>query len=208
MLFEIEEVTLRRGASFVLRVDRLSFGAGDRIAVVGPNGAGKSTLLHLLAFLEKPSSRARFVFRGKPATGTRRNRQSIGLLKQSPRLFRGSVRRNLAYPLKVRGTEAAERASRISETLSLLDLGAHGDTRVDKLSGGERRRVALGRVLIARPQLLLLDEPTAHLDCASADLVERVISEWRTGLVLATHDLHLAHRVATRVITLEEGGMT
>ncbi len=208
MLFEIEKVTLRRGKSFVLSIDHLALDAGERVAVTGPNGAGKSTLLRLLALLERPTSQARFLFRGEPATASTARRQSIGLLKQDCWLFRGSVRQNLAYPLKVRRIADRERASRIAETLVLLDLDRHADTRVDRLSGGEQRRVALGRVLIARPELLLLDEPTAHLDRPAAGLIEHVLSEWKTGLLLATHDLRLAHRVTGRTIILEEGRIT
>ena len=208
MLFEIEKLELRRGPRFVLRIDRFSLAAGEKVAVVGPNGAGKSTLLRLLALLEPPTSSERFLFRGRPATRAEISRKGLGLLKQDPWLFRGSVRQNLAYPLKLRRIPAAESVARINETLALLDLARMADTRVDRLSGGEQRRVALGRVLIGRPELLLLDEPTAHLDRPNARVIEHVLSEWHTGLLLVTHDLHLAHRVATRVLNVQEGRIT
>ena len=208
MLLEIEKLTLRRGHRFVLTIDRFSLEAGERVAVIGANGSGKSTLLRLLALLEEPTSHERFRFRQQAATRSMGGLKEIGLLRQDALLFRGTVRQNLAYPLKLRRVSGSEATSRIAETLELLDLAEHADSRVDRLSGGEQRRVALGRVLIGCPELLLLDEPTAHLDRPSANVIERVLSEWNTGLLVATHDLHLAHRVATRVLNLKDGRIT
>jgi len=208
LLYEIENLTLRRGHRFVLTIDRFTLEAGERVAVIGANGSGKSTLLRLLALLEEPTSHERFQFRQQAATRSMFGLKGIGLLKQDALLFRGTVRQNLAYPLKLRRVSGGEATSRIAETLELLDLAEHADSRVDRLSGGEQRRVALGRVLIGCPDLLLLDEPTAHLDRPAANVIERVLSEWNTGLLLATHDLHLAHRVATRVLNLKDGRIT
>jgi len=89
--------------------------------------------------------------------------------------------------------------------LELIDLTALADMSAQKLSGGEQKRLALGRVLIAEPKLLLLDEPAAHLDNPSRRVVERLLTNTNISLLLVTHDLHLAHRIAHRVLNMQAG---
>ena len=96
-------------------------------------------------------------------------------------------------------------AARVAAMLAELDLEPLAGRSAQALSGGEQRRLALGRVLIQDPRILLLDEPAAHLDRASQRVIERILGETQATLILATHDLHRAHRLASRVLTLSAG---
>lgn len=193
-----EARALRRSLSprFALEIDAFALAAGEKAAIVGTNGAGKTTLLRVLAGLDAPTAAGRL---RAPAGGT------LGFLRQQPYLFRGSVTRNLAYPLGVRRTPAADVTRRVAETLALLDLAPLASASVDRLSGGEQKRVALGRVLIARPQVLFLDEPDAHLDAHSLEVITRVLEASSATVLLTTHDLRFAHRIGDRLVHLRDG---
>ncbi len=204
-LYELHNLSFRRSARFTLEIDRFTLLDREKLAVVGPNGSGKTTLLRLLAFLETPTSWERYTFRGHSFYPGKMDRTGLGVVQQSPYLFGGSVAQNLAYPLKLRKMARPTRDERIRAMLELIDLTPLADAAARKLSGGEQKRLALGRVLIAEPELLLLDEPTAHLDRPSRRVIERVLTRTNISLLLVTHDLHLAHRVADRVLNLQAG---
>jgi len=193
-----EACGLRRSLSprFALEIDAFALSPGEKVAIVGTNGAGKTTLLRVLAGLDAPTAAERFRV---PSAGT------LGFLRQQPYLFRGSVTRNLSYPLGVRRTPAAEVGRRVTETLELLDLIPLAGASVDRLSGGEQKRVALGRVLIARPAVLFLDEPDAHLDVHSLEVITRVLETSTATILLTTHDLRFAHRIGDRLVHLRDG---
>ncbi len=129
----------------------------------------------------------------------------MGFLKQQPYLFRGTVAHNLAYPLKLRRLPSKEVARRVEAMLAMTELGQLAAARSRDLSGGEQKRLALGRVLIAEPDLLLLDEPTAHLDVQSRSVIENVLKKSEMTLLLTTHDLHFALRVTDRVLNMRGG---
>jgi len=154
--------------------------------------------------LERPSTWGLFRFLGADVNG-RPRRDGIGLLRQEPWVFRGSVADNLGFPLAVRRVPAAEAHRRIGSIAERLDLTRHLQVPARSLSGGERKRLALGRLLAAEPRVLLLDEPMAHLDAASRDIMERILAEASSAVVLTTHDLGLATRTCDRSITLEQG---
>jgi molybdopterin-binding protein len=115
------------------------------------------------------------------------------------------VAANLAYPLRVRRTPAATVAARVDEMLDLLGLRPFADRPARRISGGEQKRVALGRALIARPAVLFLDEPDAHLDTHSLGIVAHVLETTSATLLLTTHALGFAHRIAERVLHLRDG---
>jgi molybdopterin-binding protein len=187
---------LRRvlGPRFALEIDAFVLRRGEKVAVVGTNGAGKTTLLRVLAGLDTPTSAE-----GRIAP------PGVGFLRQQPYLFRGSVARNLSYPLRMRRTPASEIAARVAETLELLDLRPFAGAPVDRLSGGEQKRVALGRVLIACPEALFLDEPDAHLDAHSLEVITRVLEASAATILVTTHDLRFAHRIGDRLVHLRDG---
>jgi molybdopterin-binding protein len=195
-IFALRNLSFSYGGPFRLEVDELLVSAGERLAIVGHNGSGKTTLLRVLAGLESAQTTV-------PLTRPRGER--VGFLKQDPYLFGDSVAGNLAYPLKMRRLPADEVRRRVDAMLLLIGLEGTAARPAHKLSGGERKRVALGRVLVSEPDMLLLDEPDAYLDRHSQDVVEQILDHTRATLILTTHDLRFAHRVAQQVVHLREG---
>lgn len=197
----------------VLAVDRLDIGRGELLALVGPSGAGKSTLLRLLNFLERPTG-GRLEFDGVAADDrlSLEQRRRVTTVFQRPALLKRSVADNIGYGLRLRGAklDAADLA-RWLERLGLTHLERQAAPR---LSAGEQQRVALARALVLRPDVLLLDEPTANLDPYNIGLIERIVADVRQGddraaagmsVVWVTHDIFQARRVADRVAFLLDG---
>ena len=190
----------------VLAVDRLAIRRGEIMGIVGPSGAGKSTLLRLLNFLERPAG-GEIVFdealvcsgraSAPPPVETIRR---VTTVFQEPRLLDRSVAENVAFGLRLRGRAPA--AGDVEGWLTRLGLDGMGSRRARALSAGEAQRVALARALILHPDVLLLDEPTGHLDpynVAQAEAAIRETNEARgTTVVLVTHDAFQARRLADR----------
>jgi len=194
-----------------LRVPALEVRAGEILGVVGPNGSGKSTLLETMALLGPPDEGRIFLdgedvwAEGSPLAARRR----CPMLLQRTVLLKTSVVGNVMYGLRARGlgrTEARRRAEAVLRLVGLDGLAHRGHR---ELSGGERQRVALARLLVLEPDVLLLDEPTAHVDQANARLIEDLIRELhaKTGMtvILASHDVSQAQALADRVVTLFGG---
>ncbi|MEX0893705.1 MAG: ABC transporter ATP-binding protein [Gemmatimonadota bacterium] len=211
-LLRAEELRHSYGGRTVLDLELLEVAAGEIVAVLGPNGAGKSTLFRLLLLLEAPD-RGRILLGGRPLrSGDTAARRRLAGVFQRPWLFSGSVAMNVAFGLRARGVGAAERRARVAEALGWLGVAELAEAPVHTLSGGEAQRVALARALVLRPELLLLDEPTAGLDIAVRrsfrEDVERAVRAHAGGAVLITHDAADAFAVADRVAVLEEGRLT
>jgi ABC-type multidrug transport system ATPase subunit len=195
-----------------LRVSELEVRAGEILAVVGPNGSGKSTLLETLAFLRRPEG-GRVLLDGRDVWeegGWLAARRRCPILLQKTVLLKTSVLQNVMYGLRIRGCgrrEALRRAEAVLRQVGLEGLASRGHR---ELSGGERQRVALARLLVLEPEVLLLDEPTAHVDHPNERLIEQMVRDLhaRTGMtvVLASHSLRQAAGLADRVVMLG-GGM-
>ena len=206
-VYDLDAICKRQSASFSLEISNLVIASGETVGLVGPTGAGKSTLLRLLAVLEMPSS-------GSITLWGRRNEGSdvesfrrIAMVHQRPLMLSESVRYNIEYGLHVRGVKSAHhRSEPMLERLGLSRL-VKQDART--LSGGQLQLLAIGRALVVEPEVLLLDEPTAHLDPANVALVEDVIQEQKQRLgmtvVWATHNLFQARRTASRIALLLSG---
>jgi len=205
MLFELREVSLRRGERRVLDSVSAAIPAGAA-AIVGPSGSGKSTLLRLLNRLADPEA-GTIAYRGRPLADydPLKLRREVSLVPQLPSLLGGTVGSNLRFAAELAGQELdAQRCLRLAG----LDA-SFAERDVAKLSVGEQQRAMLARALAQQPAVLLLDEPTSALDHAARDAVEATLAELRReldiSLVLVSHDPEQARRLADWALRLEEG---
>jgi ABC-type lipoprotein export system ATPase subunit len=199
-VIEARGLTRRFGAATPFAGLDAAFAGGRLSAVTGPSGSGKTTLLHLLAGLDLPDE-GEVVVDGVLLSALDRDgraalrRDRIGFVSQAPGLvpFLGA-RRNVELALELRGLDhrAPGNRGRVEEALAAVGLAEHAERRVDRLSAGQRGRVAVARALAARPLVLLADEPTARLDAEHAlelgALLARLARETGAAVVCATHD--------------------
>src|SRR5947209_8722373 len=205
MLFELEAVTYVRAGRTVLADLDLELAEGTT-AVVGPSGAGKSTLLRLLNRLADPDA-GTVTYRGRDVRDydVLELRRRVALVPQLPALLPGTVAENVSYGPQLRG-----RACDVGDVLRLAGLDdTFAERSAVQLSAGEQQRVMLARALALGPTVLLLDEPTAALDHATRDAVERTLIELRgrhsASMIVVTHDPAQARRLSDRTITLHNG---
>lgn len=206
----IENLERRLNEGFRLKIPELEIAGGETLAVVGPTGSGKSTLLKLLAGLAAPD-RGTITVDGKSlAADGETLRTRIAWMPQSPLMQRGSLHYNIEYGLRLREDgDRASRKARVDAILARLNLGALAAQSARSLSGGQTQLAALARALVLKPELLLVDEPTANLDPARTALVEETLrstaNAGRTTTIWATHNLFQARRTADRVCLLLDG---
>ncbi|MFO1218793.1 MAG: phosphate ABC transporter ATP-binding protein [Burkholderiaceae bacterium] len=202
LLLSLHGAGVRFGNVVALQGIDLALRRGERLALVGANGSGKTTLLRLLHGLQGASGERRAHER---PDGTR---AVVAMLFQRPFLLSVSVRLNVRLALWLRGVPRAERDARTMVALRRVGLEAQAARPARALSGGQQQRLALARAWALKPDVLLLDEPTASLDPSAKREVETLIDELAgegTSLVMATHNLGQAKRLAERVIYLEAG---
>ena len=207
-MLDVTDVEVRFGDRAV--IDALSLHVDDRevVAILGPSGAGKSTLLRVIAGLLRPDSGV-VTLDGVDITDTPAHLRNIGMMFQDEQLFPHlDVAANIAFGPRMQRWPSAAVAERVDELLTLVGLSGFGSRRVDRLSGGEKKRVALARSLAPRPAVLLLDEPLTGLD---RELHDRLITELadvlrvtETTTVLVTHDADEAAALATTVMQWSE----
>ncbi len=205
MLFELERVRASRGGVEVLHDVSLALPEGST-CIAGSSGSGKSTLLRLLNRLAEPDS-GRVAYRGRELASldVLALRREVALVPQLPALLPGTIADNVRFGPGLVGHDV--------DVAALLDLAglptAFIDRDADRLSTGEQQRVMLARALALEPRVLLLDEPTSALDERTRAAVEATLLELRrslgVSLVLVTHDLVQARRLADRTIGLEDG---
>jgi len=177
---------------------------GEFFAVVGPSGCGKSTLLELIAGLI-PASEGRIEFEGRPIG--REIPDGIGVVFQEDACFPWlTVRDNVAFGLREAGTDPRERAQRIDDAIAMMGLGEFAGAYPAQLSGGMRQRVCIARTLVAKPRLILLDEPFGALDQQTRLLMgDEVLRLWRetnATVFLITHALDEAAMLADRIAVM------
>lgn len=199
----LDEVSFRAGDRALLDGISLTIESGPKTVILGANGAGKSLLLRICHGLLGPSG-------GKVrwAEGTTRQYERQAMVFQNPVMLRRSVAANVAYGLKLRRIEAGERARRVADALRRTGLTDFADQSARLLSGGEQQRLALARTWALEPEILFLDEPTANLDPGATRAVEEIVSGFHDSgakIVMTTHDIGQARRLADEVIFLHRG---
>jgi ABC-type lipoprotein export system ATPase subunit len=192
----------------------LEVAAGEVVAVTGPSGSGKSTLLFLLAGLDRPDggeARVAGTDWGTLAPSERAGfrRRTCGFIAQGMALLpQATAAENVEVPLLLDGVAQPARGARVTEALAGVGLAGEAAKLPDQLSGGQQQRVAIARALVARPAVVLADEPTANLDSEAAQAVTMLLlaaaRERRTAVLLVTHDPEVA-RHADRQVRLRGG---
>ena len=192
-----------------VRAVSLRVADGEFLVLVGPSGCGKSTLLRLIAGLEEPTA-GRVSLDDADVTGLPPQARDLAMVFQSYALYpHMTVRQNLAYGLRVRGTGRAAIATRIDAVASALELEALLERKPAQLSGGQRQRVALGRAMVREPKAFLFDEPLSNLDPAlrlqaRAELL-RLQRRLRSTVVYVTHDQEEAMTLGALVAVMRDG---
>jgi putrescine transport system ATP-binding protein len=208
-LVEVREVTKRFDG--VTAVDNVSLHIqrGELFAILGSSGCGKTTLLRMLAGFEHPSA-GRILIDGADMTDVPPYERPVNLMFQSYALFpHMTVEQNVGYGLRKEKLPKPQIRERVAEMLSLVKLGPLAGRKPDKLSGGEKQRVALARSLVKRPKLLLLDEPLAALDKKLREHTQFELANLQyqlgTTFVVVTHDQDEAMTLASRIAVMHDG---
>jgi multiple sugar transport system ATP-binding protein len=206
---KLNQVTKSFGETNVIPPLDLEIEDGEFVVFVGPSGCGKSTLLRLIAGLEDTTS-GTIEIDGMDATGLPPAKRSLAMVFQSYALYpHMSVRKNIAFPMKMAGVPKAEQQKRIDQAAAALNLTDYLDRRPGQLSGGQRQRVAIGRAIVREPSAFLFDEPLSNLDAALRVGMRLEISELHkrldTTMVYVTHDQVEAMTMADKIVVLQAG---
>ena len=201
------------GKTFVLRRITADIKEGEFVTIMGPSGAGKSTLLGILGMLDGDFQGEYFLFdqavhRIKPRDRAELNKRYIGFVFQSYHLLDDlTVYENLDIPLSYRNIKSSERASMVADTLDRFNIVAKKDLFPNQLSGGQQQLVAVARAVIAKPKLILADEPTGNLHSAQAqeimELFKRLNGEGTTIIQVTHSEANAAY--SDRIIQLKDG---
>jgi multiple sugar transport system ATP-binding protein len=206
---ELKSVTKRFGDVEVIPPLDLLIAEGEFVVFVGPSGCGKSTLLRLIAGLEDTSSGV-IQIDGKDATALPPAKRGLAMVFQSYALYpHMSVRKNIAFPLKMAGMSPKAIAAKVEGAAKVLNLTNYLDRRPGQLSGGQRQRVAIGRAIVREPAAFLFDEPLSNLDAALRVNMRLEITELhqtlKTTMIYVTHDQVEAMTMADKIVVLNAG---
>lgn len=205
MTIALDTIAVQFGGLQALGPVSFEIEAGRFVALLGPSGCGKSTLIRVVAGLQTPSSGAAKLD-DTPITAPS---DDVGLMFQQANLMAWrTVRENIALPLEVAGISKKDRHKAADSLLPMLGLEDFAETYPAELSGGMAQRVALGRVLVRRPQVLLLDEPFGALDALTRERISldllRIWAEFQQTALMVTHDINEAVLLADRVLVMSQ----
>ena len=205
----LENVTKKFGEVEVIPPLDLTIKDGEFTVFVGPSGCGKSTLLRLIAGLEEATS-GKILIDGEDVTEIPPSKRGLAMVFQTYALYpHMTVRKNIAFPLRMAGMDEAEQQERIEAAAKALNLTDYLDRKPGQLSGGQRQRVAIGRAIVRNPTAFLFDEPLSNLDAALRVGMRLEISEMHnrleTTMVYVTHDQVEAMTMADKIVVLQAG---
>ena len=193
---EIKDVTVKSNGRIILNIPHAIIPADRICACIGPNGAGKTTLLKLLDGLIKPDT-------GSVTHSSAANQSSL-VLHHTP-MIKASAKTNIAM---VRDVDPSISAEDIHAVMEQIGLGALANSPAHKLSAGERQKLCLGRAILQKPHLVLLDEPTANLDPSTTDQVEQIIRQFKhqgSEVIFTSHQLAQVQRLAEYILFIDHG---
>lgn len=191
----------------------ISMDEGEFVAIMGPSGCGKSTLLNILGMLDQPTS-GQYIFKGQDISGYSERqlgqlrKENIGFIFQNFNLIDElSVRENIELALQYHNIPSKQRRERVAEVMDRVGIAHRADHRPGQLSGGQQQRVAVARAVVAKPSLILADEPTGNLDSSHGQEVMKMLQSLNregTGIIMVTHSSAHAD-YARRCINLFDG---
>jgi ATPase subunit of ABC transporter with duplicated ATPase domains len=198
----------------VLKNVSFTIPAGKTVGILGGTGSGKSTLVHLLDRLfDLTEGEGKITIGGKDIRGINRKwlRENIGIVLQEPYLFSGTLAENIAITQKEQKMDRVKAAAKIASLDEAVEKFGKGyETYVGErgvtLSGGQKTRVALGKLLLQSPDLIILDEPTNHLDMNSIKWLEGYLMNYKGAVLIVSHDRYFLDRVVTRIFAFEPDG--
>ena len=209
----IKGVTKSFGNVKVLQEFNQKFEDGEFITLLGPSGCGKTTMLRLIAGFEKPSSGEIYI--GDKLVSSENEflppeKRGIGMVFQSYAVWpHMNVFDNIAYPLKIQKIAKNEIEERVSQVLKIVHLEQYKDRFPSELSGGQQQRVALGRALVAQPEILLLDEPLSNLDAKLREEmryeIKEITKKLKITVIYVTHDQIEAMTMSDRIVLINKG---
>ena len=187
----------------------LTVSPGEFLTFLGPSGCGKTTTLRMVAGFEIPSS-GQIIVDGSDITQVPANKRDMGFVFQNYALFpHMTIFENVAYGLRIRGLSGDELASKVREGLAMVGLGNAEQRYPNQLSGGEQQRVALARVLVLRPKILLMDEPLSNLDAKlrlhMRTEIRRIQQDMRITCLYVTHDQKEALTMSDHIMVMNRG---
>lgn len=210
----LEVVNLKKNynGKNVLNVNNFEVSTGQITAIIGPSGAGKTTLLSIINGIEKPDD-GKIIFEGEELSATsgfsKEATKRMAMVFQKPVMFNTTVYKNIVYGLKLRKIDGDQIKRRLTEAASWMGLENLLNQKAITLSGGEAGRVSVARAMIIRPDLILMDEPTANLDPANVAIIEDMItkacSEYGATVIIVTHNMFQAKRLANDVAFMLNG---
>ncbi|MEP6495025.1 MAG: heme ABC exporter ATP-binding protein CcmA [bacterium] len=205
LAIDATDIARRFGASWVLRGVTLRLSPGEVVGVLGVNGSGKSTLLRVLATLIKPHAGSARVCGHDLAGAPEEVRSQIGYLAHAPGLYDDlTARENLTFAAAMLDRDSRD-VDAVLDRIGLLPVAAQP---VRGFSSGMQRRLAIGRLMLIRPRVLLLDEPYSNLDSAGLDLMNSLIAEWvnaGAAALVVLHELGPAAEILDRTVTIQDG---
>ena len=209
----IKGVTKSFGKVTVLQEFNQKFEDGEFITLLGPSGCGKTTMLRLIAGFEKPSSGEIYI--GDKLVSSENEflppeKRGIGMVFQSYAVWpHMNVFDNIAYPLKIQKISKNEIEERVNQVLKIVHLEQYKDRFPSELSGGQQQRVALGRALVAQPEILLLDEPLSNLDAKLREEmryeIKEITKKLKITVIYVTHDQIEAMTMSDRIVLINKG---
>lgn len=212
-MIRFDSVCMNFGEKEVLKDVSFTIDRREIFTFIGPSGSGKTTILRLIDMLERPTRGGIFI-RGTNISSMKNRdriavRRTMSMVFQKPSPLRGSVFENVAIGLRFREVAREEIQARVPEALELVGLGDYQERKAITLSGGEMQRVAIARAVATKPDVLLLDEPTANLDPVSTEKIENLIGALKDRfgitIVLSTHDMVQGQRLADRIGVVIDG---